>query len=105
MFEGKLSGAAATKPLGRAAVAAERLRPVSWSDLVAKLEAARELRAELGAGETSADASFDPDSARHIAALAEGKQDINLDGLADGKVAGGISRSDKNGAASDDPRT
>jgi hypothetical protein len=77
---------------------------VSWSDLVAKLDAARELRVELGGGETACDGSFDRDSARHIAALTEGKQDINLEDLADGKTAGGISRSKHDGAAGDDLR-
>jgi hypothetical protein len=104
MYEGKLSHAGPAQTFDRTGAAPDRLRAVSWSDLVAKLEAARELRAELGAGEGGGDGSFDPDSARHIAALGEGKQDINLDDLADGKAAGSISRSNKNGAVSDDPR-
>lgn len=104
MYEGKLTSVGPAQPLDRTGGAPDPLRPVSWSDLVAKLEAARELRAELGAGESGGDGSFDPDSARHIAALGEGKQDINLDVLANGKAAGGISRSNKNGASSDDPR-
>jgi hypothetical protein len=104
MFEGKLNSVGPAPALDHTGGGQQRLRPVSWSDLVAKLEAARELRAELGAGETDGDGSFDPDSARHIAAIGEGKQDINFDVLANGKATGGISRSDNNGAASDDPR-
>lgn len=104
MFEGKHSSAPPAQPLDRIGGTAESLRPVSWSDLVAKFDAVRELRTELGVGETGGDGSFDPDSARHIAEIGGGKQDINLDDLANGKVAGGISRSEKNGAASDDPR-
>jgi hypothetical protein len=104
MFEGKLPSAAAAQPLDRTSGGAERLRVVSWPDLVARFDAARELRAELGAGESVADASFDPDSARHICALTEGQLDINLDDLGNGKAAGGIARADKNGATSDDPR-
>ena len=101
MFESKLPNGDSAQPLDRGAGS---LRPLSWHDLVARFDAVRELRAELGAGEAGGDASFDPDSARHIAELAEGKQDINFDDLANGKAAGGISRSGKNGAASDDPR-
>ena len=101
MFENKLPNADSAQPLDDGVAG---LRSLSWHDLVARFDAVRELRAELGAGETRGDASFDPDSARHIAELTEGKQDINFDDLADGKAAGGISRSGKNGAASDDPR-
>ena len=103
MFEAKLSDTGVMLPFGLAEAGEEGLRAVNWSDLVAKFDAVRELRAELGAGETVGDASFDPDSARHIAEIGSGKQDINFDDLANGKTAGGISRSD-NGAASDDPR-
>nr|WP_166177877.1 hypothetical protein [Altererythrobacter segetis] len=105
MFEGKLPGAAASRPLDKASVGPGRLRPVSWQDLVARFDAVRELRTELGIGETAGGASFDPDSARHIAELGDGKPDINLDDLANGKAAGGMGRPNTNGAASDDPRT
>ena len=84
MFEGKLPGTATAQPLDKASAGQGRLRPVSWSDLVA---------------------SFDPDSARHIAELADGKPDINLDDLANGKAADGMGRHNSNGAESDDPRT
>jgi hypothetical protein len=104
MFEGKLPHAATSQPLDRTAAGIDNLRPVRWPDLVAKFDAARELRTELGMGEAAGDASFDPDSARHIAELAEGKPDINLDGLANDKAADGMGRPDMNGAASDDPR-
>ena len=104
MFEGKLSGGGALQPFdGTGGV--RQLRPVSWRDLVARFDAVRELRVELGTGETADGASFDPDSARHIAELDESKRDINLDDLADGKATGGMGRPNTNGAASDDPRT
>jgi hypothetical protein len=103
MYEGKLSSIHAAGPPDQS-VGQDHLRPVCWRDLVAKLEAARELRAGLGAGETDGDGSFDPDSARHIAGLTEGKHDINFDVLANGKAAGGNGRIDNDGAASDDPR-
>lgn len=93
MFEGKHPGDPAA-----------HLRAVSWSDLVAKFDAAREFRAALGMGEMAEEASFDPDSARHIAEIGDGKPAINLDDLANDKAAGGMGRTTKNGAASDDPR-
>jgi hypothetical protein len=105
MFEGKLPRAAAAQPLDKASADQGRLRPVTWSDLVARFDAVRELRTELGVGEVAGGASFDPDSARHIAELADSKPGINLDDLANGKAAGGMGRPNINGAASDDPRT
>ena len=106
MFEGKLPGKpAAQPPLDASGGSAANLRPVSWSDLVTRFDAVRELRAELGTGESGGGASFDPDSARHIAEIGEGKRDINLDNLANGKAADGMARPTMNGAASDDPRT
>ena len=103
MFEAKLSETGALLAVDLAEAGQDGLRAVNWSDLVAKFDAVRELRAELGAGETVGDASFDPDSARHIAEIGSGKQDINFDDLASGKAAYGNSRSD-NGAQSDDLR-
>ena len=103
MFEAKLSKTGALLAVDLAEAGRDGLRAVNWSDLVAKFDAVRELRAELGAGETVGDASFDPDSARHIAEIGSGKQDINFDDLANGKAAYGNSRSD-NGAQSDDLR-
>ncbi len=103
MFDGKPPSTASSRPLDRSAAEIENLRPVRWPDLVARFDAARELRAELGADE-AAEASFDPDSARHIAELTEGKPDINFDGLANGKAADGMGRPNMSGAANDDPR-
>jgi hypothetical protein len=103
MFEGKLPSAAAAQPLDRSG-GTGNLRPVTWRDLVAKFDAVRDLRAELGTGEVAGGASFDPDSARHIADLAGGKPDINFDDLANGKAADGMGRRNMNGAAGDDPR-
>lgn len=105
MFEGKPPSSATSRPLDPAAAAIDNLRPVKWPDLVAKFDAARELRSELGLGEAAGEASFDPDSARHIAELAEGKRDINFDDLANGKAADAMGRDDRDGATSDDPRT
>jgi hypothetical protein len=104
MLEGKLPDAGPGQAFDPAAAGAERLRPVLWSDLVAKFDAARELRAELGSGEAGGDASFDPDSARHIAELAESKHDINFDALADGKGAEDMARPRQDRAGREAPR-
>jgi hypothetical protein len=104
MFEGKLTQAAA-HPLDGPSARQSDLRPVSWTDLVARFDAVRDLRTELGIGETAGEASFDPDSARHIAEIGEGKPDINLDDLANGKAATGRGRPDVDRHASDAPRT
>jgi hypothetical protein len=45
MYETKLSGADTLPPLDRAEVVQEGLRAVRWSDLVARFDAVRELRA------------------------------------------------------------
>ena len=105
MFEGKLTSATVAQPLDGVPARQGTLRPVSWTDLVARFDAARELRTELGIGEASGEASFDPDSARHIAEIGEGKPDINLDDLANGKAATGRDRPDVDRHASDAPRT
>jgi hypothetical protein len=80
------------------------LHPVRWSDLVAKLDAARDLRASLLAHAGEGEASFDPHCAQHIAALCEGKRGINLDDLVDGKGADSISGAIDERAAGRDPR-
>jgi|SRR5690606_27725167 len=103
MFEGKQSG---LDPLTHAegARAGDGLRAVKWPDLVARLDAARDLRATLRTYECEGEASFDPGSARHIAALCDGKPGVNLDDLVNGKAGGGISCLDQEGAAGDAPR-
>lgn len=71
---------------------------LSWSDLVAKLAAARELRAELSDADDSNLASFDAGSARHLALHQEPMQhedyerSVNPDDLGNGKGACGKRR-------------
>ena len=80
------------------------LHPVRWPDLVAKLDAARDLRASLLAHAGEGEASFDAHCAQHIAALCEGKRGINLDDLDDGKGTGTISGATDERATGRDPR-
>ncbi len=100
MFEGKPPRSSAATPLDLAG----DLRPVTWSDLVARLDAARGLRPAASGANGAGDGSFDPYSARHIAALGDGKPDINLDDLGNGKGTDGISLPHEQRAAGDDPR-
>lgn len=77
------------------------LRPVSWSELNARLAAARELRIAFGEGDAGDAASFDAEIAKHVAHLhelpeAEGKNRINPDHSTNGKcTAGNTSLRDK----------
>lgn len=79
MFEGKPPLPGESRPLGERD---EALRPLSWSDLVARLSAARDLRASFAPGEggkIDSAASFDAGCARRIAAHHVGKDSVNLD--------------------------
>ena len=96
MFEGNLSSVVAgqTGDVGA-------LRAVAWSELAAKLAAARDLRASLEGSE----ASFDAGSARRIAAHHNGKSSINPDDLGNGKGPEGIANPAVHGAATGVART
>ena len=100
MFEAKPSGPGAFMPFESDA-AGHRLRPVNWSDLVAKLDAARDLRASLLSHE--GEGSFDPGSAQHIAALCGCKQGVNLADLVNSKAEDGMSGATDGSAAGNDP--
>lgn len=78
----------------------EPLRPLSWTDLVARLAAVRELRASLRGSAEAAEGSFDASSARCIAAHHNGKHSVNLDDLGNRKVRAGIAGPAVHGDAS-----
>ncbi|GGD61367.1 hypothetical protein GRI62_13940 [Erythrobacter arachoides] len=97
MFEGKLPTppAADDRIHGDPAdnSTGEDLSRLTWSDLVAKLAAARDLRALMVNAEPAGDASFDASSAHHIALLSDrdsgaGQPLVNPDGLGNRKPAG-----------------
>ncbi|MBH5321353.1 hypothetical protein [Aurantiacibacter sediminis] len=80
--------------MNRGESADEELSALSWSDLVAKLAAARDLRGTLTQEEEAALASFDPDCAAHIASHQDkfpedSKRDVNPNGLGNSKGTGG----------------
>lgn len=102
MFEGKIPSAESRTPHLDGNEQGGELRPVSWGDLVARLAAARELRSALHE-ELHSDASFDPDSARRLAARGDCKAGVNPEDLVNGKVPGARYRSTA-GATSGEPR-
>lgn len=101
MFEGKIS-TALHAPLGtHGQFADEELTAFSWSDLVARLCAAQELRAALAHVPAAARASFDALTAEHLAnrrefGLHSGKRGVNLALSGNGKADGG-----KDGSSAD----
>lgn len=85
MFEGKPPHPRDARALDGEPRDIDALRPLSWGDLVARLSAARDVRASYdGVGEAG-EASFDAGSARRIAAHHNGKQDVNHDVSGNGK--------------------
>lgn len=92
MFEGKPPNPATFHPLGEP-LESDALRPLSWSELVARLAAARNLRDSLGGRAPNSKGSFDARSARRMAAHHDGKRAVNLEDLGNGKGHAGISAS------------
>jgi hypothetical protein len=99
MFEAKPPSTADALPLEEQQIG-EALHPLSWDDLVARLSAARNLRASLGGSGNVPHASFDAGSARRIAAHHNGKHAVNLDDSSNGKGTQGIAEPAVHGAAS-----
>lgn len=85
MFEGKLPKPGATPPPEDELGEGGRLRSLRWDDLVARLSAARELRAALRPAGDGSEGSFDAGSARRLAAHSNGKQAVNPDNSSNGK--------------------
>ena len=103
MFEGKLPQTSDSRESAALTPPQDVLCEMKWSELVARLSAARELRAELAHTDESVLASFDAESARHIASQHEsclrerGERDVNPDDLGNGKghAAEGAPRADR----------
>jgi hypothetical protein len=81
------------------------LREMTWSDLRARLDAVRDLRHVLSAKGVDQMASFDAQSARHIAALADDKHAVNPQDLANGKGSGHITGAAQDTGSGSIPRT
>jgi hypothetical protein len=91
MFEGKPISASESRKSTQGEAEENALCELSWADLVARLSAARELRAELAESDEGTLASFDAESARHLASQHDGfrirdsQRDVNPDDLGNGK--------------------
>ncbi|APE27572.1 hypothetical protein BMF35_a0743 [Aurantiacibacter gangjinensis] len=91
----------------------DALCEVEWSDLVARLSAAREMRGQVEQEESESLASFDAHSARHLAAHGDGdavsdalrnqeQRPVNPDGLGNRKDASANSIDHDHGSAAAD---
>jgi len=89
MFEGKPLRPDDARPLEEEKSGGESLRPLSWSDLVARLSEVRDLRVMPGLVDEAGEGSFDAGSARRIAAHHNGKQDVNPEVSGNGKAPAG----------------
>ena len=98
MFEGKPPRTADALPLEEPQDGGS-LRPLSWTDLVARLSAGRDMRASLEGRPSASDASFDASSARCVAALHNGKHPVNLEDSSYRKGPEGNADQDVHGAA------
>ncbi len=91
MFEGKPLQAPDSRNSATGNPPEGSLCELRWSDLVARLSAARELRAELAMNDAGTLASFDAESARHLASqhesfrIGDDERDVNPDDLGNGK--------------------
>ena len=88
MFEGKILSGLPQRSFFADGAGGDSLRAIAWSDLRARLEAARDLRATLRQRGEADGASFDVPAARRIASLAEGNDRVNPTVLANGKGTG-----------------
>lgn len=79
MFEGKIQIPAQT-PLGEGTA----LRAVAWTELTARLNAARELRRELRQEGAFGGASFSDAAAAYFASIELDKRAVNQDALSHG---------------------
>ena len=104
MFEGKPPRTADALPLEEPQDGGS-LRPLSWTDLVARLSAGRDMRASLEGRPSASDASFDASSARCVAALHNGKHGVNPEDSSNGKGPHGMATEAGHGAASGVART
>ncbi len=106
MFEGNPIPAPDSRSSVAGDTAENPLCELNWADLTARLAAARELRAELAITDDCVLASFDAESARHLASQPGGfrhgydQRDVNPDDLGNckGRTAKHFSRADRDTA-------
>ena len=105
MFEGKPPNRRRVRETDHVRRTDDELLAISWNDLVARLESARELRASLAETPPITKASFDENSAQHLAernhARPEGNEGrVNPETSAYGKRDGGTQRGGAGGTRS-----
>ena len=98
MFEGKPPRPRDARAFDEEQHDFETLRPLNWGDLVARFSAAHEMRSSCDEADESGEASFDAGSARRIAALHNGKHDVNPDISGNGKSPAGTAPRAADGA-------
>ena len=87
MFEGKIVRAGQELAPAEDAFGEERLRSLSWEEIVVRLGAARDFRRLMERQLNAGGGSFNADSARHLAAHGDVKPGINPFALSDRKIA------------------
>jgi hypothetical protein len=99
MFEDRnLAGRAVQGGPGQAGEGGAPLRPLLWSELVARFAAARDLRHAVTLSHGAAPGSFDGGAARWLNDLGKGKPAVNPDALGNGKPGKGMAGRDGNNA-------
>jgi hypothetical protein len=102
MFEGKIVRAGQELAPAEDAFGEERLRSLSWEEIVVRLGAARDFRRLMERQLNAGGGSFNADSARHLAAHGDVKPGINPFALTNRKMAKCIDFGVASDAAADD---
>jgi len=90
MYEGNILNLGTVAPLHEAKLGIGSLQVLSWTELVARLGAARDYRRHMRDCDPIDQGSFHFVSARHISAFGQQKPGINPFALADHKAAAGM---------------
>jgi hypothetical protein len=102
MYEGNIVHAGQQPEPADAISGEEGLRALSWDEVVARLDAARDFRRLMEERPQSGGASFNAISARHLAALGDAQPGINPFALTNRKMANRIEFVVTRAAAIDD---
>lgn len=87
MFEGTIIRTGGVVPAREGESGTDGLRALSWGEVAARLQAARDLRRMMAVRHATGFGSFNLASARHLAAQGDGKPPVNPIALANGKIA------------------
>lgn len=90
MYEGNILNLGTVAPLQEAELGIASMHVLSWTELVARLGAARDYHRHVSDGDRTDHGSFHCVSARHISAFGQQKPGINPFALADHKAVAGM---------------